>query len=291
MIAIVGVPLLALNCHTVLNPTADRTMLFGSISVTPAVMSLMIWVFVPLMLATSLGQSLGKFDIWGKEGMPSFFAIRPMTTARFVAIKLVAAAISVVVCWAIICSYLFVWALVEASPLNARQSIVRAALIDVAPRHVAIALAGVVGIVVVTWRVVAIGLWPALIGRKLVSNAIAVSSWILLVVAGIVGSWIYRHPEVQPRLVSAIPWIMAVLLLLKISAAAGATFWLHKLDLIDPRASAKCFAWWCAAVVATLLCLNLLVPLSWLLTAWVVVLIPLARIAIAPLALHSNRHR
>jgi hypothetical protein len=291
MIAIVGVPLLALNCHTVLNPTADRTMLFGSISVTPAVMSLLIWVFVPLMLATSLGQSLGKFDIWGKEGMPSFFAIRPMTTARFVAIKLVAAAISVIVCWAIICSYLFVWALVEASPLNARQSIVRAALADFAPRQMSIVLLGVVGIVVVTWRVVAIGLWPALIGRKLVSNAIAVSSWILLVVAGIVGSWIYRHPEVQPRLVSAIPWIVAVLLLLKISAAAGATFWLHKLDLIDPRASARCLAWWCAAVVATLLCLNLLVPLNWLLTAWVVMLIPLARIAIAPLALHMNRHR
>ena len=93
MMAFIGLPLLALNCFAVLNPTSDRTMLFGTVAVTPATMSLLIWIFVPLMLATSLGQGMGKFDMWGKETMPSFFAIRPMSTTRYVVLKMIAVAI------------------------------------------------------------------------------------------------------------------------------------------------------------------------------------------------------
>ena len=93
MMAFIGLPLLALNCHAVLNPSSDRTMLFGTVTVTPAAMSLMIWIFVPLMLATSLGQGMGKFDMWGKETMPSFFAIRPMSTSHYVVLKMIAVAI------------------------------------------------------------------------------------------------------------------------------------------------------------------------------------------------------
>ena len=76
-------------------------------------------------------------------------------------------------------------------------------------------------------------MWPTLTGRKSVANGIAFASWALLVVAAIVGSWIYRHPEVQPWLVSVVPWMLGVLLLLKLGAAAAAGFWLHKLGLVE----------------------------------------------------------
>jgi hypothetical protein len=243
------------------------------------------------MLATSLGQGLGKFDVWGKDTMPSFFAIRPMSTTRYVALKLVAAAISAIVCWAIIWLFLAIWALVETSSLNSQESIVRAAFAKLSPLRAAIAVAAVIGIVAVTWRVIATGMWPSLTGRKWVSTGVALASWGWLVVAAIVGSWIYRHPEVQPWLVSALPWLLGVWLLLKFGAAAAAGFWLHKLGLIEARTTAKCLAGWCAVVAGLCVGVSQVVPPGWIMEAAVIMFVPLARIAIAPLALHLNRHR
>jgi hypothetical protein len=291
MIAFIGLPLLALNCHAVLNPAANRTLLFGTLSVTPAQMSLGIWIVVPLMLAMSMGQGLGKFDLWGKDTMLSFFAIRPMTTTRYVVIKLIAAAISALVCWTVVWAFLSIWALVEASSLNTKESVVRAAITNLTPRHGAMAIAGLAGLVAVTWRVIATGMWPSLAGRKSVSTGTAVASWGLLVVAAIVGSWIYRHPEVHPWLLSALPWVLGVLLLLKLSAAAGAMYWLHRLRLIERRIVAKSLVVWCAVVVGLFTGLSQWIPPSWLMAAWIVFFVPLARIAVAPLALHMNRHR
>ena len=289
--AFLGLPLLALTCHAVLNPGSDRTMLFGTVAVTPAAMSLLMWIFVPLMLATSLGQGMGKFDMWGKETMPSFFAIRPMSTPRYVVLKMIAVAISAIVSWAILWCFLALWAFIEASSLNSQESIVRSALANSSSRQAAIAVIGLIGLVAVTWRAIATGMWPTLTGRKSMANGIAFASWALLVVAAIVGSWVYRHPEIQPRLVSVVPWMLAVLLLLKLGAAAAAGFWLRKLDLVESRTAAKCLLGWCAVVVGLLLGISQVVQPNWLMAAWVVLLVPLARIAVAPIALHLNRHR
>jgi hypothetical protein len=291
MMAFIGLPLLALNCFAVLNPTSDRTMLFGTISVTPATMSLLIWIFVPLMLASSLGQGLGKFDMWGKETMPSFFAIRPMSTTRYVVLKMIAVAASAFFSWAILWFFLALWAFVEASSLNSHESIVRAALANSSSRQAAIAVIGLIGLVAVTWRAIATGIWPTLTGRKSVATSIAFASWGSLVVAAIVGSWVYRHPEIQARLEGTLPGLVSVLLLLKFAAAAAVGFWLRKLGMVESGTAAKCLAGWCAVVVGLLLGLSQVVQPNWLMAGWVVLLVPLARMAVAPLALHLNRHR
>ena len=223
--------------------------------------------------------------------MPSFFAIRPMSTTRYVVLKMIAVATSAIVSWAMLWFFLALWAFIEASSLNSQESIVRAALANSSSRQAAIAVVGLIGLVAVTWRAIATGMWPTLTGRKSVANGIAFASWALLVVAAIVGSWVYRHPEVQPRLVNVVPWLLAVLLLLKLGAAAAAGFWLHKLGLVESRTAAKCLAGWCAVVVGLLLGISQMVQPNWLMAAWVVLLVPLARIAVAPLALHLNRHR
>ena len=291
MMAFLGLPLLALTCHAVLNPSSDRTMLFGTVTVTPAAMSLMIWIFVPLMLAASLGQGMGKFDMWGKETMPSFFAIRPMSTSHYVVLKMIAVAISAIVSWVVLWLFLAIWAFIEASSLNSQESIVRAALANSSSRQAAIAVVGLTGLVAVTWRAIATGMWPTLTGRKSIANGIGFASWALLVVAAIVGSWVYRHPEVQSRLVGVVPWMLAVLLLLKLGAAAVSGFRLRKLGLVESRTAVKCLAGWWVVVAGLLLGISQVVQLNWLLAGWVVLLVPLAHIAVSPLALHLNRHR
>jgi hypothetical protein len=291
MMLFIGLPLLVLNCHAVLNPSSDRTMLFGTVTVTPATMSLVIWIFVPLMLATSLGQGLGKFDVWGKETMPAFFAIRPISTSRYVVLKLIAAAISAIVCWAIIWVFMAVWALVETSSLNTEESIVRAAYEHLTARQAAISVAVVLGLVAVTWRVIVTGLWPTLAGRKLISNGIGIASWSLLVVAAIVGSWVYRHPEVQARLIRGLPWVLGAMLVLKLCASAGAIYWLRRLGLVESGTLARSLAVWCFVAVGLFFGLSQVASPSWLLVACIIMFVPLARIAVAPLALYLNRHR
>jgi hypothetical protein len=237
------------------------------------------------------GQGLGKFDIWGKDAMPSFFAIRPMTTTRFVALKLVAAAVSVIAGWMIVGLLNVVWALVEISPLNVNESLVRAAWENLTLRGATIAVCSSVAIVAITWRLVVIGMWPSLSGRKAVLVTIYVASLGWLVLAGIVGRWIYQHPEVHPRLLGLVPYMVAVLLAAKIAVSAWAICRLHQLRLITLPATTKLLAGWCAVFIAILAGLSQLVSPNWLMAGCVSLMVPLARIAFAPLALHWNRHR
>jgi hypothetical protein len=291
MIGFMGLPLLAMNCLGVLNGNAHNTLLFGSVSVTPAQMTLGIWLIVPLMAAATFGTSMGKLDLFGKDVMPSFFAIRPMTTTRFVALKLVATAITVIAAWAVIFALLTVWALVEASPLNARESLVRTAIQNLTLRQFALAVAVVIGLLFVTWRGIVNGMWPSLAGRKWVSSSIAVASLLGLTAAVVVGSWVYRHPEIQPRLEAGLPWVLGGLLATKFAVAAWALNDIGTLGLIERRSIIGLLVVWLVIAGGIVACIGGLVPISWQLAACVALFLPLARIAAAPAALHRNRHR
>jgi hypothetical protein len=291
MMAFIGIPMLALNCLSVLNPKADRTMLFGGFAITPAAMSVLIWLCVPLLLTTTAGQGLGKFDLWGKDTLPSFFAIRPMTTTRFVMIKLLAAAVSVLACWAIVWLLLILWALLEVSPLNANESLVRSVLANLTPRGIALAIAAMLGLVAVAWRAIVIGMWPSLAGRKAVSTVIAIASWVALTTAVVVGSWIYRHPEVHPRLMAALPWLLAGLVTMKLCGVVGSVTALRRLRVVAPRTLTTVLLSWGILAAAALAGISHYVPLTWQIAGGVLLFLPLVRVSVAPLALHVNRHR
>jgi hypothetical protein len=291
MMAFIGLPMLALNCLAILNADSERTLLFGTITITPAAMSLLIWVCIPLLLATSAGQGLGKLDFWGKDVMPSFFSIRPMTTTRFIVVKLMVAAICVIACWVIVWLLIAVWAVLEASPLNSRASLVRAAFADLSLRNIAWTIAVMFGLVAITWRATVAGMWPSLAGRKAVSMFTAIASWAVLTIAVVVGSWIYRHPEVQPRLLPALPWLLGSLVVLKLCCAATVMAMIARLRLARRQSlsliSMGSFAIWAGLVTAA----SYITPMHWELAAGVALLLPVVRIAVAPLALHMNRHR
>jgi hypothetical protein len=291
MTAFIGLPLLVFSCSVLVNPDSNHTLLFGGLQLSPTAMLLLIWITIPLLLATTAGQGLGKLDMWGKDAMPGFYAIRPMTTARFVAVKLLAAAVSAIFGWIVIWLLIGIWALVEISPLNAHESLVRAAWDNVTLRRTPIAVSAAIAVVALTWRLCVIGMWPSLSGRKVVSNTLSIAAlgWMLLAV--IAGSWLYRHPEVQPRLLVCVPYLLGVLLTAKFSATACVVCRLHQLRLITPRTTTKLLAAWSTTTIAIFGGLSQLVLPNWFMAGCVALAVPLARLAIAPLALHWNRHR
>ncbi len=217
MIGLLGVPMLALNCKIALDAQSDRTLMFGSVSVSTPVMSLLMSVGLFLMLAATIGAGVGKFDIWGKESIPSFFAVRPMTSAQFVRLKLVAAAFSTMASITILLVLLAIWVAVEISPLNPRESAIRAAVGQLTWGKAAIAGVAVCGLCALTWRGIAIGIWPSLTGRKWITVAIGVVITGVMTLAIIAGSWIYQNPQIQSDCLSALPWLLGILVGAKVT--------------------------------------------------------------------------
>jgi hypothetical protein len=291
MIAFLGLPLLVLNCVGVLNPESNRTLLFGSIAVSPAAMSLLVWVVIPMLLSISLGPGLGKFDFWGTDAIPSFFAVRPMTTWQFVAIKLIAAAFSACACWAFISLFVMTWAMVEASPLNPHPSLVRSFLGALTPRVAILACLVVLGLVVATWRTIVVGMWPSLFGRKWLSMTLGVAVFGQLTAAVVGAGWVYRHPELQDHAAVAVPWMLGGLLALKLCGIAGTLAALQKLTAIEFRTIVLILSCWLIAALGLFAALSRLVPMNWHLAAVIVLILPFVRILLAPIALTFNRHR
>ncbi len=291
MMGVLAILLLVLSCSAMINPTSDRTLMFGSFNIPPAAMSLLASVGVLLMFSATLGQSVGKFDIWGKEEVSSFFAIRPLTTNQYVLLKFTAAAMSALASCAILLVFVALWALVEASPLNARESLVRPLLSDLSPRQAAIAISAFVGLVVVTWRSIATGLWLGLIGRKWVSVVMAAIFTALMTLAVIFGSWVYRTSEVQAQLLWLLPWLVGAFVGLKMIAAASTSYALWSVRLASGRTLGLIWGVWLTAAVVALATTLYFVPFSWLLIASAILFVPFTRLAVAPLALHWNRHR
>jgi hypothetical protein len=291
MVAFMGVPLLVLNCFAVINPGSDRTLLFGSVAISPAAMTLLIWIAIPLIFATSIGSASGKFDFFGKEAIPPFFAVRPMTTGQFIALKLAAVMVSACACWAIVFAFVGVWALIEASPWNPHVSQVRSTLTELTWRELIIACLVPVCLVAATWRTIAIGMWTSLAGRKWLSVSVGIATVAQLTIVVLAAGWVYRHPEVRNTLSTAVPWLLGFLLVIKLCGAAAAFAALRKLRLIEARTAITILGCWAGAVAGILAVASCFARFSWQMAILAMLVVPLVRILVAPLALYLNRHR
>jgi hypothetical protein len=168
---------------------------------------------------------------------------------------------------------------------------VRSTVTELTPRRTAIACLVMIGFLAATWRTIVIGMWPTLAGRKWLSMTIGVATFGQLTVAVLAGGWIYRHPEVQSRLLSAVPWLLGCVLMLKLCGVAGALAALRKLGQLDTRTTVIVLGGWLAVAAAVFAALSYFAPVTWQLVAGVMLFLPLVRILVAPLALYLNRHR
>jgi hypothetical protein len=274
----------------ILSGARQQSFLFGSTTVTPAMMTLALWATLPIIFALTQG-AIAKFDIWGKTAMPAFFATRPMTTSQFVFIKLCTVAVSSIGSWAVSFGLFTVWAALEASSLNSHPSLIRAAWASATPRSAAIMFFILVGLVAMTWRNTASGLWTVFLGRKYLSNSIGFAYMAAYTLAGLAGIWIYKHPEYHPFLSTLVPWFVGALVALKLGVALGLSLALLKRGLIEPKTMRLLAAGWLLMFGCLVGGLSLVTLPTWGLAAIVVFVLPFPSLAASPLALEWNRHR
>jgi hypothetical protein len=227
--------------------------------------------------------------------MTPFLATRPATSAALLAAKLHVTVRSTLAAWLLV-----LVAIPLALTLSATWPVVAARASDFAqevgtPRAVVLALLGIVGLVAATWRQLAQSLYLSLTGRAWLVRGRVFAMLALLFFLGPIVQWIADHGDVQGRLWDALPWVLACLVGVKMSAAAGIIALLFRHRLLTDRALVTGAAAWCGTVLA------LYAVLVWILSApflprYLVALIailavPLARLSAAPLALAWNRQR
>ena len=228
-------------------------------------------------------------------GVTPFIATRPVSSTTFVVAKLTMAIWSTLAAWLVV---------LVAIPLGLTLSGTWPVVIGRArqgievvgpPRALIIVLLGLSGLLASTWKQLVQGLCIGLTGREWLIKSSVLLRLSLLVVILAVAEWILDN-RMLAVLWDALPWILAALVGVKMSAAAWIATRLYCDRLLSDRVLVTGAAVWLVAVLALygLLEWLLSLPLSmprYPLALVAILAIPLTRPSAAPLALAWNRHR
>lgn len=241
------------------------TVFAAPLSVGAANFCLMWILLTPFLLAFPLGKGFGKADLWSKEaGLPLFLASRPLSNTAWISAKLKAAALASLLSWLIVAVATPLWLWLCCDP----------ALLGRLPKLPVLFAAAVI----LTWRLLAGSLYIGLSGRKWLLTAAA--CWVfvcffgsIFLVAGLMDRYI------KLSFPSWTAWALAGLFAAKVGAVLYLRQW-----------SARYLLGWLAGTTFLLFAVWVVVPAPQAAHFLIALLVlPLVRIAYAPIALARNR--
>jgi hypothetical protein len=268
-------------------------------SETPAIVfeTLADVLMTPIFMAVFVAATVSKSNPYASDshGVTPLLATRPMTSVSLIAAKLKVTIRSTVATWMLV---------IVAIPLAVRLSGTWTIVIGWmrqfvqvvgTPRAIAIALLGFSALVASTWKQLVSSLCIGMSGREWIVKASVFLALSFLAVIVPLTHWITRNNEAMAVLWRAFPWFLAVLVCLKILAAAWIAIRLHDSGLLSVRTLIGGAVCWNVFVFALYALLAWIVPellIRHYVFALVAILeVPLARLSAAPLALAWNRHR
>jgi len=263
------------------------------------------FVFEILFLVLLTPPFMAAFTAWtvsqpnpqarDSYGVPPFIATRPLTSAELIAAKLKMAMWSTLAAWLLVLVAMLLalqwsgtWPLVTERARRMNDAIGT-------PRAATVVLLILTGFIVATWKQLVQSLHIGLSGREWIVKGSVLLTLTFLILLGPIVEWIIDSPSVQRALWNALPLILAVLVGIKMSAAAWIATRLDRSRLLGDRALVGGAACWVLAVLALygVLVWFFSTPFvaHYLLALIAILAVPLARISAAPLALAWNRHR
>jgi hypothetical protein len=244
---------------------------------------LAILLLVPAGLATFLGSQLGNASF-------PFVATRPLSSASLVRSKFEMALVSALAASIpvlLVVPLFFIWPSFRDSALQAARS-------AGTPKTAMILLLAAVFPVLLTWKGLVESLWIGLTGRAWLINTIPLAIAALIGCGILFGLWVLVHPDWQTYLWSLTPWLIGLMLIVKLIVAAWVLYSLIRLRLVTPTAAGLMIGTWSIVVLCLCLIVFWLAPgqlLSGSMVVGIALLVPLSRLAGAPLALDWNRHQ
>jgi hypothetical protein len=252
---------------------------------------------VPVFLAGLAGTTVSKGNPWVKDyyGVSPFTATRPMSTAGLVAALLKTAARSTLTAWALVIAAALL-ALAVTGRLDEAAGWWRLGLRRYHPVElVAAVLAGVVLLVVWTWKRLVDSLLLGLTGREWVIKGGLFGGVIATFGVWILGLTLLAHPETHATVQAVLPWLLAGLVLCRLLAAGWAVRAALRRGILTGRVVAVWATGWLLLALTLFSVAAWVVPAEWVspfyLAVGVVWCLPLAHLAAMPLALAWNRHR
>jgi hypothetical protein len=250
-----------------------------------------------LMFCWIMGSSFGRDDLWSKSiALSPFLATRPLTSGRLVAIKLGAAALSMLAAYGFILATLPLW-LFATGNFGAFGSLLQtAAGARGAGTILLIAATGLVVVLTLTWRGMVGAMLPVLTGRAWVTHGTVYIFMISGAILTAIIAWKKGDENLPRQALAMLPWTLGIALVLKLTVASVAFRAATQRGMISRRGLISAGLVWIVPTVCLLSLCGLLLPsislLVWLeLLMGAALVMPLGRMALAPLALDWNRHR
>jgi hypothetical protein len=278
-------------------PVALLPLLFGKNDVLPTAQTLLSALAIPVFLAGVSGTATSGNHPWIKDPfcLPPFLATLPIATADIVGAKLKMAALSVLAAWVLVAAVLPL-AVIATGNVDEVVEWWRQAVCAAHPLQVIAGMfIAVLLLVVWTWKRKVDSLLIPLMGRPSIIQGSVVVFMVGFAALGIVGSWIYHHPETHRPLLTLVPWFLGIQLLVRLLATGFALRLALGWGLLKPRTVSKWLTGGLLLALGTFGVLAWVVPaeaVSWYyLAVGVLWCLPLAHLAATPLALAWNRHR
>jgi hypothetical protein len=251
-----------------------------------------------LLMAGSAGLGMGSYHHSSRSNttLTPFVAARPVTTATLVADRLRLVLLSIVFTWGSI--YLLIAVTVRLSRAAAplvegwQQAVDRQGV----KAWLYLALAAMVP-PVMAWKQAVSNLWVPMTGRTWVAYAAGMAMAVGLTALGVViALGVIYHWERDASFMTVLPWVLAAGVLLKLTLAVLVVRALLRRGLVAPATLRRWGAVWLAVAVGLFALAFALTPAEVVSPmvvgcAAVLLLLPLVRLGLAPLALDWNRHR
>ncbi|MEX2661735.1 MAG: hypothetical protein WD227_07390 [Vicinamibacterales bacterium] len=257
----------------------------AAVLVTPVVMA----GFVAATVSTSNPHARDTY------GVAPFLATRPSTSAALIAAKLKMAIWSTLATWLLVLVAIVVTLALSGTWPVAIDRVGRFSEAVGTPRVIVVALLGFAWLLTSTWKQLVRSLYIGLTGREWIIKTSGFLALVLLLIMLPTIEWIGETKRVQAALWDAWPLISAVLVAVKMTAAAWIATVLYAHRLLSDRTLLIGAAGWMIAVLALYGVLVWWVSTPfiprYLLAMIAILAVPLARLSAAPLALDWNRHR
>ena len=254
-------------------------------------------LITPAFMAAFTAAAVAKSNpsVSDAYGVAPFIATRPVTSATLIAAMLKAMILSTIASWVLVLVAIPIGLQWSGSwPLFAGKVRQSAEFMGVL-RTVVLALLILALGIVATWKQLVQGLFIGLAGRERLIKGTVLFAVAIFCVLGPLGQWIYDSADVQRALWDALPLILAILVGIKMFAAAWVATRLWRRRVLSDRTLVAGAAAWCCAVFALygVLAWFLSTPFfpRYVLMLLAILFVPLVRLSAAPLALAWNRHR
>jgi len=254
---------------------------------------------IPFFMASSQGGSLGRMcPAWSRQrAFMSFLAVRPIRTGEMITAKYRMTARYVLQFWFLVLAMTGSWILLRGHA-DDMAGLFRL-FFSTYPGWRGRVILGLAAVLapVITWKLLTDNLVPGLTGRKWLADGSVLANMTLLMCLIAAGLWCGSHPEILVRIIAPLTWLTGIWVIIKAILALLAFRLALSRGLLRVQSVLGICALWLVLAAVTLTLVHLLLPREGLPVPRVIALaaslcvLPLARFALAPLALDWNRHR